>query len=130
MGARVTIDELLDEARSKFERVTARQLESEIAAGAVVIDIRSAAQRGDDGEIPGAVVYERNVLEWRLAPSSPYQEIDAADGRKVIVVCDEGFQSSLAAATLYDLGVTGATDLDGGFQAYREVRDADGPHHV
>ena len=125
--ARITIDELLDEARSRFRRVTAEELEAEIADGAVVVDIRSQDQRERDGEIPGAVVYERNVLEWRLAPSSEFKEIDVAEGQKVIIVCNEGYQSSLAAAVLQDLGVAGATDLAGGYQAYQKVRDGDSP---
>lgn len=123
--AKLTIDQLLDEARSKFQRVTAEDLEAEMAAGAVVVDIRSAAQRDRDGDIPGAVVYERNVLEWRLAPSSEFKEIDVQSGQKVIVVCNEGYQSSLAAAVLLDLGVDGATDLVGGYQAYKELGSED-----
>jgi rhodanese-related sulfurtransferase len=96
-----------------------------MAGGAIVVDIRSQAQRDRDGEIAGALVYERNVLEWRLAPSSEFKEVDVAGDRKVIVVCNEGYQSSLAAAVLQDLGVRGATDLAGGYQAYRRVRGGD-----
>jgi rhodanese-related sulfurtransferase len=124
-SAKYTIDELLDRARARFERVTPERLESEMAGGAIVVDIRSQAQRDRDGEIAGALVYERNVLEWRLAPSSEFKEVDVAGDRKVIVVCNEGYQSSLAAAVLQDLGVRGATDLAGGYQAYRRVRGGD-----
>lgn len=121
----LTIDELLARARSRFERVTAAGLEAEMAAGAMVIDIRSDEQRQRDGELPGAIVCERNVLEWRIAPSSEYCEVDVEEGQRVIVVCNEGYQSSLAAATLHDLGVEGATDLVGGFQAYQRTRPTD-----
>lgn len=112
-----TIDELLEAARSKLDRITAERLQEEIEAGAVVVDIRPVEQRRRDGEIPGALVYDRNVLEWRLAPSSSSRDVELEEGQRVIIVCNEGYQSSLAAATLQDLGIEGATDLDGGFQA-------------
>ncbi len=87
--------------------------------GALLVDTRPEAQRRRDGHMPGAVVVERNVLEWRLDPSSPHRLAAMDDPRRrVIVVCDEGYASSLAAASLLDLGVD-ATDLDGGFQAWR-----------
>lgn len=93
-----------------------------MAAGALVIDIRPVDQRERDGELPGAVVIDRNVLEWRLDPSSPHRIDEAADeGLRVIVVCNQGYSSSLAAATLRRLGLQRATDLVGGFQAWREV---------
>jgi rhodanese-related sulfurtransferase len=89
------------------------------AAGALLVDIRPVEQRRRDGELPGAIVVDRNALEWRLAPSSAHRLPDAGDpDRTVVVVCDEGYASSLAAATLRDLGLTGATDLAGGFQAW------------
>jgi rhodanese-related sulfurtransferase len=120
-GRSLTIDELVDRARSKLERVAPEDLEAEMADGALVVDIRPQAQRERDGEIPGAAVFERNVLEWRLAPSSKFRSVELTQGQRVIVVCNEGFQSSLAAATLQDLGVSGATDLAGGFQAWVAV---------
>ena len=91
-----------------------------MAAGAVVVDTRSSAQRDRDGELPGALVIERNVLEWRLDPSSPHRipEADHHD-RRIIVVCDEGYASSLAAGSLRRLGLSRATDLVGGYQAWR-----------
>ena len=118
-----TIDELLDRARSRLDRVTVAEMEAEMAAGALVVDIRPVEQRERDGELPGAVVIDRNVLEWRLARSSRSRSVDLEKGRKVIVVCNEGYQSSLAAATLRELGVEGATDLVGGYQAYLAERD-------
>lgn len=115
-----TIDEFLAVARSKFQRVQPEDLASALAHGALLVDIRPERNRAEDGELPGAVVIDRGVLEWRLAPSSEARTIDVEPGRQVIVVCNEGYQSSLAAATLIDLGVEGATDLVGGFRAWRE----------
>lgn len=112
-----TIDQLLAEARSNLVRVPAEALASEQAAGSLVVDIRPVEQRHRDGELPGALVIDRNVLEWRLAPSSPNRVVELDPKQKVIVVCNEGYQSSLAAATLRLLGVEGATDLIGGYQA-------------
>ena len=111
-----TIDELLAAARSGIPRTPPEALAGEQAAGALVVDIRPAEQRHRDGELPGALVIDRNVLEWRLAPSSPNRVVDLDGERKVIVVCNEGYQSSLAAATLRRLGVDGATDLIDGYQ--------------
>ena len=111
-----TIDELLAAARAGMPRVPPEALSREQVTGALVVDIRPVDQRQRDGELPGALVIDRNVLEWRLAPSSPNRVVDIDDGRKVIVICNEGYQSSLAAATLRQLGVDGATDLIGGYQ--------------
>ena len=84
------------------------------------MDIRPVEQREQDGDLPGALVIDRNVLEWRLDPSSPYR-VDGVDDpdRRVVIVCNEGYGSSLAARTLRDLGLHRATDLEGGFQAWR-----------
>ena len=113
------IDRLLHESRAGLERVDPAALERELAAGALVVDLRSIEQRQRDGDLPGAVVIDRNVLEWRLDPSSPYRLPIADDpGRRVVLVCNEGFSSSLAAHTLQRLGLTRATDLVGGFQAW------------
>lgn len=117
------IDDLLAEARARIEpRVEAEDLRAEISAGALVVDIRPVAQRTRDGDLPGAVVIERNVFEWRLDPTSPHRipEVERSGGR-VIVVCDEGYASSLAAAVLRDLGLAAATDLAGGYQALRRL---------
>jgi rhodanese-related sulfurtransferase len=115
----VTLDELLAQARSRLTRVSPREAAALPADGALVDDIRPAHQRAE-GEIPGALAIDRNILEWRLAPSSDHCVAEVADPeRVVIVVCNEGYSSSLAAATLQDLGLHRATDLDGGFQAWR-----------
>jgi len=89
-------------------------------SGAALIDIRSDSQIAGDGVIPGALVIQRNVLEWRLDPASGHRHPQSPDlDDQVIIVCNEGYQSSLAAATLKQLGFADATDLDGGFQAWR-----------
>jgi rhodanese-related sulfurtransferase len=116
----VTIDELLDRARRQLVRVEPDQAAAELAHGVLLVDIRPADQRADGGDIPGATVIDRNVLEWRLAPDSKWR-IDAVDGpdTRVIVLCNEGYSSSLAAATLKELGLVNATDVIGGFQAWK-----------
>ena len=118
-----SLDDLLAEARARLDaRPGPAEVAAAQAAGALLVDIRPVAQRRRDGEIPGALVVERNELEWRLAPTSPHRLADAGDpGRVVVVVCDEGYASSLAAATLRELGLPRATDLDGGFQAWVAV---------
>ncbi len=123
MTARRSIDDLLAEARTRLVRVRPEDLDARMATGALVIDIRSAELRDRDGELPGALVVDRNVLEWRLDPSSAHRIAETGYERDVIVVCNEGYQSSLAAATLQDLGLTRATDLDGGYQAWRALHD-------
>jgi rhodanese-related sulfurtransferase len=114
----MTIAQVLDIARARLVRVSPEQAHAEVAAGAVLIDIRPRAQRELEGEIPGAVVIERNVLEWRLDPQSDHRLPFASYTLRAIVVCSEGYTSSLAAASLLDLGVAQATDLDGGFHAW------------
>lgn len=115
-----TIDEYLEEARTNFDRVAPDELEAAVEHGALLIDIRPVKNRVEEGEIPGAIVIDRLVLEWRLAPSSDARTIDVAPGQQVIVFCNEGYQSSLAAATLIELGVEGATDLVGGYREWKE----------
>ena len=119
MTDRCTIDDLLARVRARLERVAPEDLSAEIRSGAVVIDVRPADQRARDGALPGAVVVERNVLEWRLDPTSPSRLPIAVDKERiVVVVCNEGFSSSLSAATLQRLGLLRATDLIGGFQEW------------
>ena len=115
-----SIDELLARARARLDRVTPADLARELAAGALVVDTRPIEQRQRDGELPGAVVIDRNVLEWRLDPSSPDRRPEATGyDRRIVIVCAEGYSSSLAAATLRDLGLHRATDLEGGFLGWR-----------
>ncbi len=103
-------------------RVQPEQAAQEHARGAMLVDTRTENQRAKDGVIPGALVIDRTVLEWRLDPTSPWRinEASSADVR-VILICDEGYSSSLAAASLQDLGLINATDVIGGFQSWREA---------
>jgi rhodanese-related sulfurtransferase len=119
------IGELLDAARRDLDRVEPAGLAAEVAAGALVVDTRPVEQRARDGDLPGALVIDRNVLEWRLDPTSPHRIAEADDAdRRIIIVCNEGYSSSLAAATLRNLGLRRATDLVGGFQAWLVHADA------
>jgi rhodanese-related sulfurtransferase len=119
---RKTIDELLQEARARLERVGAREAGAAVAGGALLVDIRSDSQRERDGTVPQAHFFSRNVIEWRADLASSSHDPAFADlERQVIVMCDEGYQSSLVAATLQELGFSRATDLAGGFQAWREA---------
>jgi rhodanese-related sulfurtransferase len=116
------IDILLDRARSGLVRVEPGRLAAEVEQGAIVIDIRPLEQRQRDGELPDAVVVDRNVLEWRLDPTSPHRlPFATSPDIRLVIVCNEGYSSSLAAATLQQLGLRLATDLVGGFQALRRT---------
>jgi rhodanese-related sulfurtransferase len=117
----LTIDQMLDRARARLERVGPDQASREAGQGAVLVDIRPQAQRAAEGEIPGALVIERNVLEWRLDPASDASLPLASYDLRVIVFCSEGYTSSLAAAALQELGLSRATDLDGGFRAWERA---------
>jgi rhodanese-related sulfurtransferase len=122
MNHRSAVDRLLDVARARLDRVSVADLSREQLAGALVVDIRPAEQRDRDGDLPGALIIDRNVLEWRLDPTCPYHHAEATDReRRIILVCNEGYSSSLAAATLQDLGLHRATDLIGGYQAWLAV---------
>lgn len=113
------VGEILAQARGRLKRLGPEQAYDAMRAGALLVDIRPQAQRAAEGELPGALVVERNVLEWRLDPASDARLPDAGDYRRpVIVVCSEGYASSLAAASLQDLGLVNATDLAGGFRAW------------
>ena len=112
-----TIDEMLAAARAKLDRVRPEDLADEMSNGAIVIDTRPVEERQRDGQLEGAVIIDRNVLEWRVAPSSKWRTVEPEPGQRVIVVCTDGFSSSLAAANLQDLGVKDATDLSGGYRS-------------
>ena len=121
-GYRITVNQLLSEARSGLERLGPRAAAAAISTGALLVDIRSELQRERDGLVPGAVFVARNVLEWRCDPACPSCDERLADlDRQLILMCNEGYQSSLAAATLQRLGFRSATDLAGGFQAWRDA---------
>jgi rhodanese-related sulfurtransferase len=119
----MSVDELLARARSRLERLEPSQVDAAMRDGrALLIDIRSETQRARDGLVPGALVVPRNVLEWRCDPASPHRD-PRIDGRAqtLIVICDEGYQSSLAAATLHELGLRRTTDVIGGFRAWLDA---------
>lgn len=115
-----TVDELLALARAQIGRLTPVEALAAMRSGAIVVDIRPAEQRDRDGHLPGAREIPRNVLEWRLDPRSEHRDPEVARlDRQVIVVCDQGYQSSLAAATLRSFGLD-AADVIGGVQSWRE----------
>lgn len=117
-----SIDEMLQTARAKIRRFEADEARAAQLNGAVLVDIRPIAQRREYGEIPGSLVVERNVLEWRFDPRSAARinEVARFDA-EVIVVCQEGFASSLAALSLVELGLVASGDLKGGFAAWKQA---------
>lgn len=114
------IDELLERVRGGLDRVEPQEAFEAASGGALLVDIRYAELRERDGLIPGALVVERNELEWRLDPQGSHRAPEAKDhDLRVVVICNEGYASSLAAVSLRQLGLHRATDLVGGFQAWR-----------
>jgi rhodanese-related sulfurtransferase len=118
MTATISVDTMLSDARAGLRRLDPAEAARAQAAGAVLIDIRPHRFRAAEGEITGALVVERNVLEWRFAPDSPWRLPQAVADAVLVVLCNEGYSSSLAADTLRRLGMPGATDLVGGFRAW------------
>ena len=117
-----SVDDLVAEARAALDRITAQKALDELSDGALLIDVRTSEQLTQYGGIPGAIPIGLNVLEWRLDPSSEWRIPQAADHDvRVIVFCQEGFSSSLAAARLQSLGLHRATDVIGGFEAWRDA---------
>ena len=113
------IDEHLEAVRAHLQRVSPADAARAAERGALLVDIRPLELRARDGLIPGALVIGRNVLEWRLDPTSPDRVVDIdGDTRQVILVCDEGYASSIAARSLQEIGLERATDMIGGFQAW------------
>ncbi|MER6344633.1 rhodanese-like domain-containing protein [Streptomyces sp. NPDC001595] len=120
----VGIDEFLERVRSRYERIGPQEAyDAQRAGEALLVDIRYAALRERDGLIPGALVVERNELEWRLDPWGSHR-VPEATGHdlRIVVICNEGYASSLAVESLHRLGLHRATDLIGGFQAWRAAR--------
>jgi len=113
------VESLLAAARSRLQRMTATEAAGAQGRGALLVDIRPHAQRVREGEVPDALVVERNVLEWRFDPTSPARVPEASRDLQVVVLCSQGYTSSLAAAALHDVGVPRATDLAGGLAAWR-----------
>lgn len=122
-----SVEQMLAAARSGLQRLTPAQAHDAVVAGALLVDIRPGWQREEEGEVPGALVVERNHLEWRFDPESDSRlpEVTGYD-QQVIVLCSEGYTSSLAAAALQNLGLRNATDVIGGFRSWRAQRL---PHH-
>lgn len=115
-----SVDALLEDARSRIDRLTPEQAHEAVGEGATIVDIRPAWQRAVDGEVPGSVIVERNHLEWRLHPASDARLASARTAHRWIVLCTEGYTSSLAAAPLRSLGID-AADVDGGIHAWRRA---------
>lgn len=117
-----SIEQLLSDVRTRLHRVAPHAAQVLHEDGGLLVDIRPAAQRRREGEIPGALIIERNVLEWRLDPASPHRapQVRGYD-QAIVVVCSEGYASSLAAGVLQDLGLYRATDLAGGFHAWADA---------
>ena len=116
------IDTILAEARSRLVRLSALDAAAAVRKGAVLVDIRPAAQRAANGHIPGALIVERNVLEWRFDPRSEARlDIAGRYDLRVIVLCQQGYTSSLAAAALQEIGLHDATDIVGGIEAWAEA---------
>jgi rhodanese-related sulfurtransferase len=120
MDARRTVHDMLAAARSRYTRVDAVRARDAVAGGALLVDVRDGDQRRRDGVISGALVIDRTVLEWRVDPDSgaTHPRITSLD-QPLILICNQGYSSSLAVASLLDLGVTNVTDVVGGFQAWR-----------
>jgi len=119
IAERRSIDSLLTEARRRLDRLSPRAAREAQLDGALIVDIRPEVNRALEGELPGALVIERIHLEWRLDPASEACLPEASYDAHVVLVCNEGYSSSLAAATLQDLGITKATDVVGGFRAWK-----------
>ena len=116
------IDAILDAARAKLDRIEARDVPAALKRGALLVDIRPAAQRAREGDVAAALVIERNVLEWRCDPTSDARLPEAVgDDVEWLVLCSEGYTSSLAAAALRDLGLHRASDVVGGYQALKSA---------
>jgi rhodanese-related sulfurtransferase len=120
MGGRRTIHDLLAAARARYRRLTPAEALAAMRAGALLVDIRTETQRRRDGEVPGALAIDRTVLEWRVDPASgaAHPAIGGLDA-PLILLCNQGYSSSLAVGTLLDLGASRVTDVVGGFEAWR-----------
>ncbi|EFV13186.2 hypothetical protein HMPREF9336_01955 [Segniliparus rugosus ATCC BAA-974] len=120
VAVRRTIADVLAEARERLRRLSADEVPAALERGAILVDIRPAAQRAEEGDVPQALVIERNVLEWRLDPASDARIPQATDHDvEWVILCSEGYTSSLAAASLQDLGLHKATDVVGGYWALK-----------
>lgn len=118
-----TLDRMLARARARIRRLPPHEAQEAVCRGALIVDIRSSSDRDRDGVVPGSLHIPRTVLEWRLAPDSQWRSPYAPDrDHEVLIVCDHGYSSSLAAAVLVDLGFIRAGEVVGGFQAWRDAQ--------
>ena len=115
------IDTVLAAARARLDRLDPHDVAAAAVAGALLVDIRPQLNRHTEGEIPGALVIDRNVLEWRLDPASEARIEQASYDEWIVLFCNEGYASSLAATSLQDIGIIGATDMIGGYRAWRSA---------
>jgi rhodanese-related sulfurtransferase len=119
-GKRTTIDDLLAAARARLDRLSAREALAATGEGAVIVDIRPQEQRRRTGVVPGALYFPRNHLEWRIDPASEWAHPAVSDpATRIVLMCNEGYATSLAAVTLHELGFTRATDMIDGFDGWR-----------
>ncbi len=117
-----TVDDLLEAARRRLDRIEPEEALTELERGVLLVDTRTLEQRLAQGDIPGSTLIDRTVFEWRLDPASRWKIPQVVDhDTRIIVLCREGYSSSLAAATLQELGLHRATDVIGGFEAWREA---------
>jgi rhodanese-related sulfurtransferase len=120
MSERLTVEEMLAAARARIARLSPREASEAQRSGAVIVDTRDSADRAAEGVIPGSVLVTRNTLEWRADPTAELPDPRIADpSLQLIVVCNDGYSSSLAAASLVDLGFARAADLEGGYRAWK-----------
>lgn len=120
MSDRLTVNDLVAASRARIERLDPHAARSAVDTGAILVDTRCAEQRRETGVVPGSIHIPLSVLYWRFDPSSGFHDPRVADPeRQVILLCAHGYSSSLAAATLHDLGFSRATDVDGGFEAWQ-----------
>lgn len=115
------IDTVLAAAQARLDRLDPHDVAAAAVAGALLVDIRPQLNRHTEGEIPGALVIDRNVLEWRLDPASEARIEQASYDAWIVLFCNEGYASSLAATSLQDIGIIGATDMIGGYRAWRSA---------
>lgn len=118
------IDDYLARQRARFRRLPLAELAGVLADGGILVDIRPIEFRAPEGEHPDALVIDRNVLEWRLDPASDTRVVDITADTTIVVMCNDGFASSLAAVGLIDMGFTNATDLIGGYRGWKASQDA------
>lgn len=118
MNRPVPIDEYLERQRARLRRLPLSELDAVLAAGGILVDIRPIEFRGPEGEHPEAHVIDRNVLEWRLDPASDSRVVDIAADTPIVLMCNDGYASSLAAVGLVEMGFTAATDLIGGYRGW------------